>query len=324
MLSSDQILDMVNDALAHLPYDRKPESLYEPVRYVLSLGGKRIRPTLMLLAYNIYREHPEDIMMNALAIETYHNYTLLHDDLMDNADVRRGHPTVHKKWDANTAILSGDSMLVLAYERMVQCDAAHLAGVMRLFTTTALEIGEGQQYDMEFENRNDVMEDEYVEMIRLKTSVLLACSLKIGAVLADASEEDAECLYKFGEQMGLAFQLQDDYLDVYGNPQVFGKEIGGDIVSNKKTFMLINAFNHANAEQRAELQKWVDAKDFDRKEKVAAVTRIYNEIGIDKMAQEKIAYYFEQSKKYLDAVNVPAERKEQLAKYAQQMMKRKY
>ncbi len=324
MLSSDQILDMVNDALAHLPYDRKPESLYEPVRYVLSLGGKRIRPTLMLLAYNIYREHPEDIMMNALAIETYHNYTLLHDDLMDNADVRRGHPTVHKKWDANTAILSGDSMLVLAYERMAQCDAAHLAGVMRLFTTTALEIGEGQQYDMEFENRNDVMEDEYVEMIRLKTSVLLACSLKIGAVLADASEEDAECLYKFGEQIGLAFQLQDDYLDVYGNPQVFGKEIGGDIVSNKKTFMLINAFNHANAEQRAELQKWVDAKDFDRKEKVAAVTRIYNEIGIDKMAQEKIAYYFEQSKKYLDAVNVPAERKEQLAKYAQQMMKRKY
>ncbi len=324
MLSSDQILDMVNDALAHLPYDRKPESLYEPVRYVLLLGGKRIRPTLMLLAYNIYREHPEDIMMNALAIETYHNYTLLHDDLMDNADVRRGHPTVHKKWDANTAILSGDSMLVLAYERMAQCDAAHLAGVMRLFTTTALEIGEGQQYDMEFENRNDVMEDEYVEMIRLKTSVLLACSLKIGAVLADASEEDAECLYKFGEQMGLAFQLQDDYLDVYGNPQVFGKEIGGDIVSNKKTFMLINAFNHANAEQRAELQKWVDAKDFDRKEKVAAVTRIYNEIGIDKMAQEKIAYYFEQSKKYLDAVNVPAERKEQLAKYAQQMMKRKY
>ncbi len=324
MLSSDQILDMVNDALAHLPYDRKPESLYEPVRYVLSLGGKRIRPTLMLLAYNIYREHPEDIMMNALAIETYHNYTLLHDDLMDNADVRRGHPTVHKKWDANTAILSGDSMLVLAYERMAQCDAAHLAGVMRLFTTTALEIGEGQQYDMEFENRNDVMEDEYVEMIRLKTSVLLACSLKIGAVLADASEEDAECLYKFGEQMGLAFQLQDDYLDVYGNPQVFGKEIGGDIVSNKKTFMLINAFNHANAEQRAELQKWVDAKDFDRKEKVAAVTRIYNEIGIDKMAQERIAYYFEQSKKYLDAVNVPAERKEQLAKYAQQMMKRKY
>lgn len=324
MLSSDQILAMVNDALAHLPYDRKPASLYEPVRYVLSLGGKRVRPTLMLLAYNLYREHPENILMNALALETYHNYTLLHDDLMDNADVRRGKPTVHKKWDANTAILSGDSMLVLAYERMAQCDAVHLAEVMHLFTTTALEIGEGQQYDMEFENRNDVTEDEYVEMIRLKTSVLLACALKIGAVLADASVEDADNLYKFGEQIGLAFQLQDDYLDVYGDPKVFGKEIGGDITSNKKTFMLINAFNHANAVQRAELQKWVDAKEFDRKEKVAAVTRLYNEIGIDKMAQAKIAYYFEQSKKYLDAVSVSADRKEELTKYAQQMMKRKY
>lgn len=278
----------------------------------------------MLLAYNLYREHPENILMNALALETYHNYTLLHDDLMDNADVRRGKPTVHKKWDANTAILSGDSMLVLAYERMAQCDAVHLAEVMHLFTTTALEIGEGQQYDMEFENRNDVTEDEYVEMIRLKTSVLLACALKIGAVLADASVEDADNLYKFGEQIGLAFQLQDDYLDVYGDPKVFGKEIGGDITSNKKTFMLINAFNHANAVQRAELQKWVDAKEFDRKEKVAAVTRLYNEIGIDKMAQAKIAYYFEQSKKYLDAVSVSADRKEELTKYAQQMMKRKY
>lgn len=188
---------------------------------------------------------------------------------------------------------------------------------MKLFTTTALEIGEGQQFDMEFENRNDVKEEEYIEMIRLKTSVLLACALKMGAILADASDEDAENLYKFGEQIGLAFQLQDDYLDVYGDTKVFGKEIGGDITSNKKTYMLINAFNHANDAQRAELQKWVDAEKFDRKEKVAAVTRLYNEIGIDKMAQDKIAYYFEQSKKYLDAVNVPAERKEELAKYAQ-------
>ena len=262
--------------------------------------------------------------MNAVALETYHNYTLLHDDLMDNADLRRGHETVHKKWDANTAILSGDSMLVLAYERMAQCDEKHLAKVLKLFTSTALEIGEGQQFDMEFENRNDVKEEEYIEMIRLKTSVLLACALKMGAILADASDEDAENLYKFGEQIGLAFQLQDDYLDVYGDTKVFGKEIGGDITSNKKTYMLINAFNHANDAQRAELQKWVDAEEFDRKEKVAAVTRLYNEIGIDKMAQDKIAYYFEHSKKYLDAVNVPAERKEELAKYAQKMMKRQY
>lgn len=324
MKTADEILSMVNEFLANLPYERKPKSLYEPIRYVLSMGGKRIRPTLMLLAYNLFKDNPEKILMNAVALETYHNYTLLHDDLMDNADLRRGHETVHKKWDANTAILSGDSMLVLAYERMAQCDEKHLAKVLKLFTTTALEIGEGQQFDMEFENRNDVKEEEYIEMIRLKTSVLLACALKMGAILADASDEDAENLYKFGEQIGLAFQLQDDYLDVYGDTKVFGKEIGGDITSNKKTYMLINAFNHVNDAQRAELQKWVDAKDFDRKEKVAAVTRLYNEIGIDKMAQDKIAYYFEQSKKYLDAVNVPAERKEELAKYAQKMMKRQY
>lgn len=324
MKTADEILSMVNEFLANLPYERKPKSLYEPIRYVLSMGGKRIRPTLMLLGYNLFKDNPEKILMNAVALETYHNYTLLHDDLMDNADLRRGHETVHKKWDANTAILSGDSMLVLAYERMAQCDEKHLAKVLKLFTTTALEIGEGQQLDMEFENRNDVKEEEYIEMIRLKTSVLLACALKMGAILADASDEDAENLYKFGEQIGLAFQLQDDYLDVYGDTKVFGKEIGGDITSNKKTYMLINAFNLANEAQRAELQKWVDAKDFDRAEKVAAVTRLYNEIGIDKLAQDKIAYYFEQSKKYLDAVNVPAERKEELAKYAQKMMKRQY
>lgn len=324
MKTADEILSMVNEFLANLPYERKPKSLYEPIRYVLSMGGKRIRPTLMLLGYNLFKDNPEKILMNAVALETYHNYTLLHDDLMDNADLRRGHETVHKKWDANTAILSGDSMLVLAYERMAQCDEKHLAKVLKLFTTTALEIGEGQQFDMEFENRNDVKEEEYIEMIRLKTSVLLACALKMGAILADASDEDAENLYKFGEQIGLAFQLQDDYLDVYGDTKVFGKEIGGDITSNKKTYMLINAFNLANDTQRAELQKWVDAKDFDRAEKVAAVTRLYNEIGIDKLAQDKIAYYFEQSKKYLDAVNVPAERKEELQKYAQKMMKRQY
>lgn len=324
MFTADEILKKVNDFLASLPYERKPASLYEPIQYTLSMGGKRIRPTLMLLAYNLFKDDPESILMNSVALETYHNYTLLHDDLMDNADMRRGHLTVHKKWDANTAILSGDSMLVLAYDRMAQCDAKHLPQVLSLFTTTALEIGEGQQYDMEFENRNDVTEAEYIEMIRLKTSVLLACALKIGAVLADASEEDADNLYKFGEQIGLAFQLQDDYLDVYGDPKVFGKEIGGDITCNKKTFMLINALNHANAEQQKELLHWIQAEHFDRKEKVAAVTQLYNEIGIERMAQEKIAFYFEESKKYLDAVQVPAERKKELSLYAQKMMKRKY
>ena len=286
-MKSEEILKLVNSFLENLPYDRKPASLYEPVKYVLSIGGKRIRPVLMLLGYNIFKDNPESILMQACGLETYHNYTLLHDDLMDNADLRRGQQTVHRKWDANTAILSGDSMLVLAYERMAQCSPEKLPAVMALFTETALEIGEGQQYDMEFEHRNDVSEDEYIEMIRLKTSVLLACALKMGALLADASAEDAENLYKFGEQIGLAFQLQDDFLDVYGDTKVFGKAIGGDIVSNKKTYMLINAFNLATDEQREELTKWTTAKEFDAKEKIAAVTALYNKIGIDKLAQKK-------------------------------------
>lgn len=324
MYTSDELLQKVNGFLTCLPYDRRPASLYKPIQYVLSMGGKRIRPVLMLLAYNLYKEDPESILMQAIALETYHNYTLLHDDLMDNADLRRGHETVHRKWNSNQAILSGDSMLVLAYERMAQCQENKLRKVLDIFTETALQIGEGQQYDMDFENRTDVTEDEYIEMIRLKTSVLLACALKIGAVLADAPENDADNLYKFGEQMGLAFQLQDDYLDVYGDTKIFGKAIGGDITSNKKTYMLINAFIHADDAQRKELMQWVNAKEFDRQEKVAAVTRLYNEIGIDRLANDKIAYYFEQSRKYLDAVNVPDGRKAELRSYAEKMMSRKY
>ena len=325
MYNWKELLDYINGEIAGMSFERQPAELYAPIRYVLSMGGKRIRPVLMLMAYNLYKEKVEVIGSQAMAIEIYHNYTLLHDDLMDRADMRRGMATVHKKWDENAAILSGDSMLVMAYRYMQQgCPAEQLGNVMGLFTETALEIGEGQQYDIEFETRADVSEEEYIEMIRLKTSVLLACALKIGAILADASAEDADNLYKFGEQIGLAFQLQDDYLDVYGDSKVFGKEIGGDITSNKKTYMLINAFNKANDAQREELTRWVSARDFDRNEKVDAVTRLYNEIGIDQLAQDKIAYYFAQSKKYLDAVNVPEEKKEELRKYAQKMMKRQY
>ena len=324
MLKSDEILKLVNDCLDNMPYDRQPASLYEPIRYVLSMGGKRIRPVLMLLAYNLFKDNPESILMPACALETYHNYTLLHDDLMDNAPLRRGHETVHCKWDANTAILSGDSMLVLAYQRMAQCDKALMPQVLSLFTETALQIGEGQQYDMEFEHRNDVTEAEYIEMIRLKTSVLLACALKIGAILAGASEQDADNLYRFGEKIGLAFQLQDDYLDVYGDPKVFGKAIGGDITSNKKTYMLINAFTRADDRQRAELERWVEAEDFDRAGKIAAVTRLYDEMGIGNLAQERIRQYFEESKVYLDAVSVDESHKAELAAYAQRMMKRNY
>lgn len=323
MKTADELLQLINRYLDSLPYDRKPASLYAPIKYVLSMGGKRIRPTLMLLAYNLFKDDPEKILSSACALETYHNYTLLHDDLMDNADVRRGQPTVHKKWNANLAVLSGDSMLVLAYQRMIECDS-HLAEVLRLFTETALEIGEGQQMDMEFETRNDVREEEYIEMIRLKTSVLLACAMKIGALLADAPADDADNLYRFGEKIGLAFQLQDDYLDVYGDPAVFGKAIGGDIVSNKKTYMLINAFNRADNAQRAELERWIRATDFDRQEKVKAVTGLYDEMGIDRLAQQKIAGYFNESKTYLDRVGVNDERKSELMRYAQRMMKRRY
>ncbi len=322
MYSSEEILKKVNETLDSLSYERQPKSLYEPIRYVLALGGKRIRPVLMLLGYNLFKENPEQIMMQALGLETYHNYTLLHDDLMDNADLRRGHETVHKRWDANKAILSGDSMLVLAYQRVAQCDAKYLPEVLNLFTETALEIGEGQEYDMTFETRNDVTEEEYIEMIRLKTSVLLACALKMGAILADASEEDAKNLYKCGEQMGLAFQLQDDLLDVYGDSKVFGKAIGGDITSNKKTYMLINAVNRANETQRSELMHWIEAQEFDRQEKITAVTRLYDEIGIKQLCEEKINYYFAEARKYLDKVKVADERKENLRRYMNQMMNR--
>ena len=322
MKNSHKILQLVNDFLAQLPYDRKPKSLYEPVEYVLRIGGKRIRPVLMLMGYNLWREQPEDILMPAAGLETYHNYTLLHDDLMDHADMRRGHETVHRRWDANKAILSGDSMLVLAYQRMQQVPADKLPAVLNIFTETALEIGEGQEYDMAFETRNDVTEEEYIEMIRLKTSVLLACALKIGALLADAPQADADRLYRFGEQVGLAFQLQDDLLDVYGDPAVFGKAIGGDITSNKKTYMLINAVNRANDTQRQELERWIAASDFDRQEKVAAVTRLYDEIGIRQLCEQKINFYFELARQTLDEVAVPEERKAALRAYMDELLHR--
>ena len=322
MKTSNEILKLVNDYLGQLPYERKPKSLYEPVEYVLSIGGKRIRPVLALMGYNLWKEDPECILMPAVGLETYHNYTLLHDDLMDQADMRRGHETVHRRWDANKAILSGDSMLVLAYQRMQQVPADKLPSVLNLFTETALEIGESQEYDMDFETRNDVTEDEYIEMIRLKTSVLLACALKMGALLANAPQEDANRMYRLGEQIGLAFQLQDDLLDVYGDPAVFGKAIGGDITSNKKTYMLINAFNRANNKQRAELTRWINAKTFNREVKVAEVTRLYDEIGIRQLCEEKINYYFEQASQTLNQVNVPEERKTQLRAYMDELLHR--
>lgn len=322
MYTSEDLLKKVNEAIDALVYDRQPASLYAPIKYVLSIGGKRVRPVLTLLAYNLYKDDPLSIMPQAIGLETYHNFTLLHDDLMDHADMRRGHETVHKKWDANRAILSGDTMLLQAFERVEDCNPAKLPAVFKVFIQTTLEIGEGQQLDVEFEKRNDVTEDEYIEMIRLKTSVLLACACKVGAIMADAPAEDIENMYKFGEKLGLAFQLQDDLLDVYGNPAVFGKNIGGDITSNKKTYMLINAFNRATPAQREELTKWVEAKEFDRNEKVAAVTNLYNEIGIRKLCEQKIEQYYQESLVFLKKVNVSEERKAAIKAYAAEMMKR--
>ncbi|MCR4852512.1 MAG: polyprenyl synthetase family protein [Prevotella sp.] len=323
MKTAKEILTIVNDYLGSLPYDRQPSSLYAPIRYTLDLGGKRLRPTLMLLAYNLYRENPESILSQACALETYHNFTLLHDDLMDNALVRRGKPTVHKKWDANTAILSGDAMLSVAFMRMMQnCPDNLLRDVMELFTETTLLIDEGQQMDMEFETRDDVAEEEYIEMIRLKTSVLLACALKMGALMAEAPEKDTQTLYDFGVALGLAFQLQDDFLDVYGDPAVFGKAIGGDIMCNKKTYMLINALRLADDKQREELEYWLQEEEKEPKEKIAAVTSIYNKIGIDKLAKQKIECYFDEALQLLKSLSVAEERKAELANYTHAMMNR--
>ena len=322
MYKAEELLKMVNEAIDGLSYDRKPASLYEPIKYVLSLGGKRVRPVLMLMAYNLYKDDPQKIITQAVGLETYHNFTLLHDDLMDNADMRRGHETVHKKWDANQAILSGDTMLLQAFERVEACEVDKVKDVFATFMQTTYEIGEGQQLDVEFETRNDVTEEEYIEMIRLKTSVLLACALKIGAILAGAPKEDQENLYRFGEQIGLAFQLQDDLLDVYGDPKVFGKNIGGDITSNKKTYMLINAVNRANSKQREELTRWIDAKTFDREEKVRAVTRLYDEIGIRQLCEQKMETCYTLAQQYMTKVQVSEDRKAVLKAYAAAMMKR--
>ena len=321
--TAPQLLDQINAYLEQMPYSRPPKGLYEPIAYELSLGGKRVRPVLMLMAYNIYKEDVERILPQAAGLETYHNHTLLHDDVMDKADMRRNKPTVHNVWNDNTAILSGDAMLILAYRLMAEGLTDKLAEVMHIFTETTMEICEGQQWDMEFEARMDVKVDEYIEMIRLKTSVLLAAALKIGACLADAPAEEAQKLYDFGVKMGLAFQLQDDWLDVYGDPKVFGKNIGGDILCNKKTYMLITALEQADTRQREELARWLNAGDDVPAEKIAAVTTLYNEIGVGKRCEEKVEAYYSEGLTILESIALPEERKQVLKEFACSLMNRK-
>lgn len=322
MFTASQLLDKINTHIAELQFTRSPKELYEPVEYVLSLGGKRIRPVLMLMGYNLFKEDVTRIYGPAAGIEVYHNYTLLHDDLMDRADMRRGKATVHKVWNDNTAILSGDAMLVLAYQYMADCPPVHLKEVMDIFSLTALEICEGQQMDMDFERRSDVKEEEYIEMIRLKTAVLLAAALKIGAVLANASAEDTERLYEFGVQIGVAFQLQDDLLDVYGDPAVFGKKIGGDILCNKKTYMLIKALEQADDEQADELKRWIAAEAFDPEKKIEAVTALYNQMGIRAVCENKMREYYTRAMESLDSVSVAVEKKKELKTLMKHLMYR--
>lgn len=317
-----ELLDKVNDKLESLDYAHEPFHLYEPVQYILSLGGKRIRPVMMLMAYNLYKDNVDEILDPAVAVEIYHNFTLLHDDLMDNADVRRGKPTVHKRWDANMAILSGDVMLSLADVYMSKCDDVYFRRVMELFHYTSIEIAEGQQYDMDFENRNDVTEAEYIEMIRLKTSVLLACSLKIGAILGGASDADADLLYRLGESIGLAFQLRDDYLDVYGDSAVFGKKIGGDILCNKKTYLYIKALALSTPTQREELYRWRVAEDVIPEEKIAAVTAIYNKVGVPELSRMAEDSYYRQAQDCCDRLSVCDEKKNVLRDFMASLMDR--
>ena len=324
MHNTEEILAQLNSAIATIKYPSQPTGLYEPIKYVLSIGGKRIRPVFMLLTAQAFGTELAKIMPAAVGLETYHNYTLLHDDLMDRADMRRGMPTVHRKWNNNTAILSGDSMLVLACKYIHSTQLPNVNEATNVFLNTALEIGEGQQYDMNFETRTDVTTDEYIEMIRLKTSVLIACALKMGAIFSSATPKVADELYSFGEQVGLAFQLQDDLLDVYGDPKVFGKRIGGDILCNKKTFLLINAYQKANAEQKKALEHWVNVDKYDAAEKIAAVTDIYNQLGIKEYTGKVIDKYFDHARTIITNIDLPQANKQPLWDFAAQLVNRNY
>ena len=322
MKSAKQIQESFEEYLQGLDYSHQPDELYAPIRYVLSLGGKRIRPTFLIMAYNMYADDIERVYSMAAGMEIFHNFTLLHDDLMDKADMRRGKATVHKKWNENTAILSGDGMLVLAYRYLVQASEKDLQKVLNLANDTFTGIMEGQQYDMDFETRDDVTEDEYIEMIRLKTSVLVAACVRMGAMLGGASESDSKLLYEFGEKIGLAFQLQDDLLDVYGDAAVFGKKIGGDILCNKKTYLYINAYRLANREQKEELDRWAVYEGDDPDSKISGVRAIYDAVGVKTLSERLINSLFDEAMSRLDVVDLPADRKSLLREYAGSLLNR--
>jgi geranylgeranyl diphosphate synthase type II len=315
---------IISNEVDQLTFPVYPAELYEPIKYILSIGGKRMRPALLLMACDLFGGDIQKAIPPALAIEVFHNFTLMHDDIMDNAPLRRGKTTVHERWNPNVGILSGDVMLIEGYKLMMQVDEHLLRPILNIFNETAVGVCEGQQIDMEFETRNNVEIDEYITMIRLKTAVVLGGALKIGAIIGGASAEDAALLHTFGEQLGIAFQLQDDILDVYGNPEKFGKQVGGDIISNKKTFLLIKALELADKSQTAELNKWLTNQQADQKEKVAAVTALYNQLQVRQYAEEAMQAYADKAFQALDAINLPDEHKQYLRDFADGLMIREH
>ena len=305
MFSIDYFADIIEKGVAGIAYPQRPAGLYAPIRYTLEGGGKRLRPVLLLASASAFGAAPENVLSQALGIEMFHNFTLLHDDVMDNADVRRGRPTVHRRWNDSTAILSGDAMLTMATQLVAECAADKLPRVLGLFNSTAMEIYEGQQFDMDFESREDVTVDEYLEMIRLKTSVLLACACRMGAMLAGAGEEECRAMYRYGELLGLAFQLQDDYLDTYGDPALFGKEIGGDIINEKKTWLWITAM----AECPERMKGVLDKKLTDYL-KIKEIKEVYDSLGLPGRSHALIEHYAAEAVSALDNVSMSVEAKD--------------
>lgn len=322
MHSIKELQKIIENGVKEIKYPATPNELYEPIAYLMALGGKRLRPALVLMANDLFGGNIEDAKSPALAIEMFHNFTLMHDDIMDNAPLRRGQPTVHEKWSDSVAILSGDVMFVKAYRLMIQVKPEILTGVLEVFNKTAIEVCEGQQIDMNFEARDEVSIDEYLEMIRLKTAVLLGGALKIGALIGDASAENAELLYQFGENLGLAFQLQDDILDVYGDPEKFGKQVGGDIISNKKTFLLIKALELAKGDDLLQLESWLNKKDLNPSEKVEAIKTLYNQLSIRKLAEDVMQNYATLALEAFEKINVPVENKKTLLSFAEMLVER--
>lgn len=303
-------------------YGKQPVSLYEPIKYLMALGGKRLRPLLTLLSYSLYKNDVKKILPYAVAVEAFHNFTLMHDDIMDKAPLRRGHSTVHEKWNVNTAILSGDVMLVKVYDMLLGINEVHLKRVMKAFNKCASEVCEGQQWDMEFETKTDVTEGQYIGMIKLKTAVLLGFSLELGAMLTGATERDCKALREFGTNIGIGFQLKDDLLDAYADSKKFGKQIGGDIIANKKTFLLIKAMELANPEQHQELENWISLKKFNKPEKVNGVKAIYDSLLIPKLTENKIDGYFKKGFAQLKKLNCNEKAKSRLINFTELLIAR--